>query len=79
MVAHFTMRKYGLNQDFDLLKAYDYIERVVASDFFFRKSPFLHHTCATCSEQPSHIKTMIYTHIKMLLLQRDSALKLCTK
>ena len=33
------------NKDFDLLKAFGYIERVVEFDFF-KKRPFLHHTCA---------------------------------
>ena len=35
MVAHFTMRTYGVNHDFRLLQAFGYIERVVESDIFF--------------------------------------------
>ena len=41
------------------MKAFGYIERVVKSDFFRSENAFfLHQTCVTCSEQPSHIKTM---------------------
>ena len=59
MVPHFTMRTYGVNQEFDLKKAFGYIERVVKSDFYLGKYLFLHHACATRSEQPSNIKTMV--------------------
>ena len=48
-----------LIRNFDFLNAFGYIERVVKSDFFsLGKYLFLHHACATCSEQPSNIKTM---------------------
>ena len=43
---------------FDLLKAFGYIERVVKSEEKNRKRPISHHTCATCSELPSDISTM---------------------
>ena len=43
---------------FDLMKVFGYIERVVKSDFFFEKYLLLNQVCATCSEQPSYIKTM---------------------
>ena len=57
MVAHFSMRTYGLDQAFvDLLKAFGYIERIVK--FLCRKRHILHHTCVTCSEPPSNISTM---------------------
>ena len=36
MVVHLTMRTYG-NRDFDVLKAFVYIERSVESDFFPEK------------------------------------------
>ena len=52
MVAHFTIRTYRVNQ------AFGYMERVVKFDFFSRKRPTLHHTCAKLNEQPSNIKTM---------------------
>ena len=42
-----------------MLKIFDYIGRfVVKSNSIFRKRPDLHHTCAACSELPSHISTM---------------------
>ena len=44
------------------MKAFGYIERVVIFDFFLRKIPFLHHACATCFEQPSNIKAMVFVH-----------------
>ena len=59
MVAHFTMRTYGVNPEFRFNQGIClHREWVVKSDFFSRKIPFLHHACATCSEQPSNIKTM---------------------
>ena len=45
-------------RNFHLLKAFDYTERDVKSDFFVRKRPIFHHTCAKLNEQPSNIKTM---------------------
>ena len=54
MVAHFTLRTFGIIRNFDLWKAYDYIERVVQARK--RKDIF---TCATCSKPPSYISTMI--------------------
>ena len=59
------MRTYGVN--FDLLKAFVYIKRVVKSDFFsFRKRPLSHQTCATCSELPTYISTMIIIMVFIL-------------
>ena len=52
MMAHYTMPHMEEIGNFDLLKAFVYIERVVKSDLF-RKRPILLHTCATCSELPS--------------------------
>ena len=46
---------------FDLLKAFDYIERVVKFDFFFSNRPTLLYMCATCSELPSYISTKFNT------------------
>ena len=40
MISHFTMRKYGVNQQFDLLKALVYIERVVKSEKCLGKALF---------------------------------------
>ena len=43
-------------RNFDLLKAFGSIEKVVKSDFFFLENGFiLHHSCATCSELPPYI------------------------
>ena len=54
MVAHFTLRTYGVNKAFRFGKAFGYIERIVKSDVFLRERPSLHHTC----ELPSVISTM---------------------
>ena len=40
MVANFTMRRYGVNQVFQFMKAICYIERVAKSDFFSEKNNF---------------------------------------
>ena len=57
MVAHSTMRIYGVDlRRFDLSKAFGSIERVVKSKKV-RKRPILHHACATCSELPSYLST----------------------
>ena len=55
------------NRHFDLLKAFDYIERIVKFDFFSeKKRPCVHHACATWDEQPSSIETMVPTKFKIL-------------
>ena len=41
-----------------MVKAFGWMKRVVKSDYFSRKRPFLHHTCATFSELPTYISTM---------------------
>ena len=48
----------GRFENFDLLKAFGYIERVVKSDFYFGNYQILHHMCATFSELPYNISTM---------------------
>ena len=58
MVEQFTMRTYGVNRAFDLLKAFCYIERAVKSDFFWKR-PNFRHTCATCSEPSFYISTIV--------------------
>ena len=57
MVAHFTMRTYGVNQEFRFAEGIWLHRKSRQVRVFFRKRPFLHHTCATCFEQPSHMKT----------------------
>ena len=49
MVAHFTMRTYGVNQVFRFVEGIGHIERIVKSDFFSLKKDLFFHTCATCS------------------------------
>ena len=59
MVAHFTMRIYGVNQEFRFDEGIWLHRKSGQIRFFFLvKCPFLHHACATCSEQPSYTKTM---------------------
>ena len=58
MVAHFTMRTYGVNQEFRFDEGIWLHRKSGQIRFFFGKYLFLHHACATCSEQPSYIKTM---------------------
>ena len=57
MVAHFTLRKYGVKQAFRFFEGI-WLHRKSRQIRFFRKRPILHHTCATCSELPSYISTM---------------------
>ena len=40
-------------------EAFGFIERVVKSDFFFRKRPIFLHSGATCSELPSYINNVV--------------------
>ena len=42
-------------RNFDLLKAFGYIERVVKSE----KTCFTSETCVSCSELPSYVSTMV--------------------
>ena len=60
MVAQLTMRTFVVIRHFDLLKAFDYIDRAV-KPVLFRKRPKLLCTCATFTELPSDISTMIRT------------------
>ena len=64
MVAHLTMRTYGVNQEFLFVERIWLHQKSRQIRFFFsRKIPFLHHACATCSEHPSNIKTMGFIYI----------------
>ena len=54
MVAHFTMRAYKVKSGISICERH----LVTSNDFFSRKIPILHHSCATCSELPSDIGTM---------------------
>ena len=53
MVAHFTMRTYGVNWALRFVEAFGYIEGVVKPE-----KNILHHTCATYSDLTSDISTM---------------------
>ena len=68
MVAHFTMRTYGVNQEFRFAEGIWLHRKSRQIRFFFGKDLSLHHTCATCSEQPSHIKTIGWVRISSALL-----------
>ena len=57
MVAHFTMRTYGVYQLFRFVEGI-WLHRKSRQIRFFRKRPILLHTCARCSELPSYISTM---------------------
>ena len=64
LVAQNPVRTYQVNQAFRFVsKAFRFIDRVVKSDFF-QKSVILLQTCATCSELPSNISTMVLIFIK---------------
>ena len=58
MVAHFTMRTYGVNQEFRFAEGI-WLHRKSLQIRNFSEKTFLHHTCETFSEQPSHMKTMV--------------------
>ena len=61
-----------------LLKAFGYIERVVKSDFFFRKRSLLLYMCATCSDLPSYIMMPINTGmLSFLFRHRRKKAELC--
>ena len=49
------MCTYGVNQAFRFVKSI----RLHQESRQNRKRPILHHTCATCSDLPSYISTMI--------------------
>ena len=61
MVAHFTMRTYGVNEAFRFVEGTWLHRKSHQIRFFVRKRPILHHTFATCSELPSYISTMTKT------------------
>ena len=58
MVAHFTKRAYGVNQEFRFVKDIWLQRKSRQIRVFSRNRPILLHTSATCSELPSYISTM---------------------
>ena len=67
MVAHFTMRTYGVNQAFQFVEGIWLHRKSRHIRFFFRKRPILLHTCATCSELTSYIRTMHNADLSTML------------
>ena len=59
MVAHFTLRTYVVNQEFRFVEGIWLHRQSRQVPFIFRKLPILHHICATCSELPSYINTIV--------------------
>ena len=64
MVAHFTLRPNGVNQAFRFVQG---IWLHWKSRQIRKKKPILHHTCATWSELPSYISSMVCLVINLLL------------
>ena len=56
MVAHFTVLTCGVNQEIRLAEGIWLRRKSGQIRFFFGKYFFLHHACASCSEQPSNIE-----------------------
>ena len=61
IVANIIMRTYGVNQELRFAEGICLHRKSL--QIRFKKNFFLHHTCAICSEQPSHIKTMVKKHV----------------
>ena len=59
MVANFAMRTYGANQVFRFVECIWLHRKSRQIRHLFRKGPFLHKTCGTCSEPPSYISTLL--------------------
>ena len=57
MVAHFTMRTYGVNEEFRFVESI-WLHRKSRQSRFFSERPILHHTCATYSELSSYVSTI---------------------
>ena len=52
MVAHFTIRTYGVIQSFRVVEGIWLHRKSRQIRTFFQKIPILHHTCATWPELP---------------------------
>ena len=59
MVAHFTMRTHGVNQAFRFVEGIWLHRKSHEIRKKIPKRPILYHTCATCSELPFYVSTMI--------------------
>ena len=69
MVAHFTMRAYGVNQVVRFVKDIWLHRKNRQTDFFYGKDILLH-TCAKCSEIPSYIRTMASLALLMIVHEK---------
>ena len=61
MVPHLTMRTNGVKQEFRFVKGIWLHRKIRYIRKKNQKRPILHHTCATYSELPSYISTMLST------------------
>ena len=59
MVSHLTMRTHEVNKAFRFVEGIWLHRESRQIRFFFGKRPYFHHKCATLSEQPSTLKTMM--------------------
>ena len=59
MAAHFTLRTYGVNKEFRYFEGCWLHRKSRQLQKKNRKRPISHHTCATCSELPSYISTIL--------------------
>ena len=58
MVAHFTMRTNGVNEENRFVEGIWLRRKSRKIRKKNRKRPILHHTCAICAGLPSYISTM---------------------
>ena len=58
MVGHFTMRTYGVNQEYRLVEGIWLHQKGSQIRVFSGNYRFLIHTCATRSDLPCYISTM---------------------
>ena len=65
MVADLAIRTYGVNRFVEDIRLHRNSRQIQRT---FRKRPILHHTCATYSELPSYISTMVKVDIPVDIL-----------
>ena len=71
MVVHFTMRTYGVNQAFRFVEDNWSYQQSRQTRFFFLGILIFHHTCASCSELPSYISTIIWTMVTYKIVDQN--------
>ena len=72
MDAQIPVRTYGDNQVFRFIKGIRLHRQSRQIRFFSRKRPALLYTCATCSELPSYISTMVRMGFQGQLIYRPN-------